>query len=62
MRQVRKETHVLCLSSERKEKDRAIREAPEKRLLVDLEKLQKRWPRGKAEAPSRQKWWSPSAG
>src|ERR1017187_1240089 len=47
MRQVGKETHVLCLSSERKEKDRAIREAHEKRLLVDLEKLQKRVAKGK---------------
>src|ERR1039458_6725084 len=36
MRQVGKETHVLCLSSERKEKDRAIREAHEKRLPVDF--------------------------
>ena len=47
MRQVGKETHVLCLSSERKEKDRAIREAHEKRLLVDLEKLEKRVAKGK---------------
>ena len=47
MRQVGGETHVLCLSSERKEKDRAIREAHEKRLLVDLEKLQKRVAKGK---------------
>lgn len=47
MRQVGVETHVLCLSSERKEKDRAIREAHEKRLLVDLEKLAKRVAKGK---------------
>src|ERR1035441_4455610 len=47
MGQLRKETHVLCLSSERKEKNRAIREAHEKRLLVDLEKLQKRVAKGK---------------
>lgn len=47
MRQVGGETHVLCLSSERKEKDRAIREAHEKRLLVDLEKLEKRVAKGK---------------
>jgi transposase len=47
MRQVGVETHVLCLSSERKEKDRAIREAHEKKLLVDLEKLQKRVTKGK---------------
>ena len=47
MRQVGGETHVLCLSSERKEKDRAIRQAHEKKLLVDLEKLQKRVAKGK---------------
>jgi len=47
MRQVAGETHVLCLSSERKEKDRAIRQAHEKRLLVDLEKLAKRVAKGK---------------
>jgi transposase len=47
MRRVGGETHVLCLSSERKEKDRAIRQAHEKRLLVDLEKLAKRVTKGK---------------
>jgi transposase len=47
MRQVDGETHVLCLSSERKEKDRALRQAHEKRLLVDLEKLAKRVAKGK---------------
>lgn len=47
MRQVDGEVHVLCLSSERKGKDRAIREAHEKKLLVDLEKLQKRVAKGK---------------
>jgi transposase len=47
MRQVGGERHVLCLSSERKGKDRAIREAHEKKLLVDLEKLQKRVAKGK---------------
>ena len=36
MRQVGTELHVLCLSSERKEKDRAIREAHEKRLLLEF--------------------------
>jgi len=40
-------THVLCLSEERKEKDRAIRETHEKRLVVDLEKLQRRVAKGK---------------
>ena len=47
MRQVGGEIHVLCLSSERKEKDRAIRQAHERKLLVDLEKLQKRVSKGK---------------
>jgi transposase len=47
MRRVGGETHVLCLSSERKEKDRAIRELHQKRLLADLEKLKKRVAKGK---------------
>ena len=47
MRQLDGEVHVLCLSSERKEKDRAIRQAHEKKLLVDLEKLAKRVAKGK---------------
>ncbi len=47
MRQAGGEIHVLCLSSERQEKDRAIRQAHEKRLLVDLEKLAKRVAKGK---------------
>jgi transposase len=47
MRRVGAETHVLCLSSERKQKDRAIRELHEKRLLADLEKLKKRVAKGK---------------
>ena len=38
--------HVLCRSSERMEKDRAIREAHEKKLLVDLDKLKKRVAQG----------------
>jgi transposase len=41
------ETHILCLSSERKEKDRAIRQLHEKRLLADLEKLSRRVAKGK---------------
>ena len=41
------ETHVLCVSSERKQKDRAIRELHEKRLLADLEKLKQRVAKGK---------------
>jgi transposase len=49
MRRVDGETHVLCVSSERKEKDRAIRELHEKRLLADLGKLQKRVEKGKGK-------------
>lgn len=47
LQRVDKETHVLCVSSERKEKDRAIRELHEQRLLADLEKLKKRVAKGK---------------
>lgn len=47
MRRLDGETHVLCVSSERKEKDRAIRELHEKRLLADLEKLKRRVAKGK---------------
>jgi transposase len=49
MRRVGGQTHVLCLSSERKQKDRAIRELHEKRLLEDLEKLKKRVGKGKGK-------------
>jgi len=49
MRRVENETHVLCVSSERKQKDRAIRELHEKRLLADLEKLKKRVAKGKGK-------------
>lgn len=41
------ETHVLCISSERTEKDRAIRKKQETRLLADLEKLAKRIEQGR---------------
>src|SRR6516164_651410 len=47
MRQLSGELHVLCLSRERQEKDRAIRQAHEKKLLVDLEKLAQRVAKGK---------------
>ena len=47
LRKMGAETHVLCISSERKGKDRAIREAHEKKLVTDLEKLQKRVSKGK---------------
>jgi transposase len=46
MRRVGEETHVLCLSSEREQKDRAIRELHEKRLVADLEKLVRRVAQG----------------
>jgi len=36
------ELYVLCLSDKRSEKDKAIRESHEKKLLVDLKKLAKR--------------------
>ena len=49
LRQAGGETHVLCVSSERKEKDRAIREAHEKRLVADLAKLEKRVAKGKGK-------------
>lgn len=40
-------TYVLCRSSEREQKDRAIRQLHEQRLLADLEKLEKRVAKGK---------------
>ena len=36
---VGEEVHVLCLSEQRKDKDRGIRELQEKRLLADLESM-----------------------
>jgi transposase len=36
------EVRILCIGEQRIEKDRAIREAHEKRLIADLKKLQKR--------------------
>jgi len=47
MKMTDKETHVLCLSAGRKEKDRAIREKQEKKLLTDLAKLEKRIANGR---------------
>ena len=41
-RQKGDELYILCLSDGRQEKDRAIREKHEQRLLADLEKLKKR--------------------
>jgi len=42
MRRVEAETHVLCWGEQRVEKDRAIRQKQQKRLEVDLVKLQRR--------------------
>jgi len=50
MLRVGSETHVLCISSERKDKDRAIRELHEKRLLADLEKLTRRVAKSKGKS------------
>ncbi len=45
--QVGEELHLLCLSEGRTEKDRAIREKKEQRLLADLKKLQQRIAKGR---------------
>jgi len=45
------EKYVLCLSSERTEKDRAIREKQEKRFVSDLAKLEKRVENGQLVKP-----------
>jgi len=36
------EVHLLCVSEQRQQKDRAIRELQQKRLLADLERLSRR--------------------
>lgn len=41
-----KEVYILCLSEGREEKDRAIREKHERRLINDLEKLKRRVEKG----------------
>jgi len=46
LRRVGELTYVLCRSSEREQKDRAIRQLHEQRLLADLEKLEKRVVKG----------------
>lgn len=45
------EKHVLCLSSERTEKDRAIRQKQERRFISDLAKLEKRVANGQLVKP-----------
>jgi len=53
MKTTEHETHVLCMSPARKEKDKAIREKPEKWLIEDLAKLQKRIQKGRLAKPVR---------
>ena len=53
MKRTEDETHILCLSAGRKEKDRAIREKQEKRLLADLAKLEKRVKGGRLVKPEK---------
>ena len=47
------EVHILCRSEGRTEKDRAIREKHEQRLLADLEKLQARVRAGRLQEPAK---------
>jgi transposase len=47
MRRKGDETYVLCISDGRKEKDLAIRQKQEKRLLSDVKKLEKRIEQGR---------------
>jgi transposase len=50
---VGKEVHILCRSDGRKEKDHAIRDKHEQRLLADLEKLRTRVTRGRLRVESK---------
>lgn len=47
------EKHVLCISSERTAKDRAIRQEQEKRFFSDLSKLEKRVQNGQLVHPAK---------
>jgi transposase len=47
------EVHILCRSEARIEKDRAIRDKHEQRLLADLDKLQRRVARGRLRAAAK---------
>ncbi len=47
------EVHILCRSEARIEKDRAIRDTHEQRLLADLRKLQARVAAGRLRAPAK---------
>lgn len=53
MKLTAEETHVLCLSAGRTEKDRAIRCKQEQRFLADLDKLRKRIGDGKLVRPEK---------
>lgn len=53
MKHTSEQTHVLCLSAGRTQKDRAIRHKQEQRLLADLDKLQKRVQDGKLARPEK---------
>jgi len=53
MRRCGEETYVLCLSDGRLQKDRAIRETHEKRLLADVAKLQKSVEKGRLKDPKK---------
>jgi transposase len=52
-RTVDNEAHILCRSDARVEKDRAIRDKHEQRLLADLGKLQARVAQGRLREPSK---------
>jgi transposase len=53
MGQGEQETHVLCLSAGRKEKDRAIREKHQEKFLLDVKKLEKRIKNGRLKRPEK---------
>jgi len=52
-RQRGSEVYLLCLSEEREEKDRAIRETHERRLRKDLERLKARLEKGQLSKPEK---------
>ncbi len=53
MKRSGEETYVLCVSSGRKEKDRAIREKQEERLLSDLARVDERIQKGRLVNPAK---------
>jgi transposase len=53
MKRASDETHVLCLSEGRTQKDKAIREKQEERLVADLDKLAKRVSNGRLVKPEK---------